>query len=254
MAEFPALPFWTDAYLGDTRHLTTIEHGAYFLLLVAAWRTKTCDLPDDDEQLRRIAGLTAKQWERIGPVLRPFFSVRGNRIFSPRLNDERDAVRQKVNQRIQAGKASALKRKHRGSTTVEVSLQRNSTIHTQNHTHSHNHREEEETEPGDLFSKTQPNGPGGGAARVYAFEGKVIKLSAEHLEDWRRLYKHIPNLEAELDGLDRYYASGRGDLKYNGAGNPIWWDRTKNALSKKDADYARSTADVAQNKGTRWAI
>ena len=39
MAEAPIMPFATDAYIGDTTHLTTIEHGAYLLLLFAMWRT-----------------------------------------------------------------------------------------------------------------------------------------------------------------------------------------------------------------------
>ena len=39
MADFPALPFFTDAYLGDTQHLTLEEHGAYQKLLYIAWRS-----------------------------------------------------------------------------------------------------------------------------------------------------------------------------------------------------------------------
>ena len=58
MAEFPALALWTDAYLADTRHLSTLEHGAYLLLMMEAWRRPHCDLPDDDRVLARLAGLT----------------------------------------------------------------------------------------------------------------------------------------------------------------------------------------------------
>ena len=53
MAQFPVLPLWTDAYLGDTTHLTTIEHGAYMLLLMVSWRSPDCRLPDDDAMLAR---------------------------------------------------------------------------------------------------------------------------------------------------------------------------------------------------------
>lgn len=75
MAEFPALPLFTDAYLADTRHLSTEEHGAYLLLLMCAWRTRGCALRDDDRFLARIVGVSAQRWRRIKPVMREFFDV-----------------------------------------------------------------------------------------------------------------------------------------------------------------------------------
>jgi uncharacterized protein YdaU (DUF1376 family) len=53
MAEFPALPVWTDAYLADTLDLTTEQHGAYLLLLMLAWRRPDCCLPNDMPWLKR---------------------------------------------------------------------------------------------------------------------------------------------------------------------------------------------------------
>jgi uncharacterized protein YdaU (DUF1376 family) len=75
VAEFPALPFFTDAYLADTRHLTTEEHGAYLLLLMCAWRNRGCQLKDNDRMLARIAGLSPAKWKRMKPVLAEFFTV-----------------------------------------------------------------------------------------------------------------------------------------------------------------------------------
>lgn len=104
MAEFPALPLWTDAYLGDTTHLTTIEHGAYLLLLMTAWRTRDCALPDDDRLLARYARLSAQQWKRMRPILEPFFRVEDGAWTQRRLSDERDAVKRFRESQSEKGK------------------------------------------------------------------------------------------------------------------------------------------------------
>lgn len=122
MAEFPALPLWTDAYLGDTTHLTTIEHGAYLLLLMTAWRTRDCALPDDDRLLARYTRLNAKQWARMRPILEPFFVSENGQWRQRRLTDEAQAVRQRKEAAAANGRASALKRQGRHSTEREQSV------------------------------------------------------------------------------------------------------------------------------------
>lgn len=94
MADFPALPLWTDAYLADTRHLTTCEHGAYLLLLFEAWRRPHCGLPDDDELLARLAGLTGPEWAAIRTVIMAFWERDGRRKtwHQKRLKKERTYV------------------------------------------------------------------------------------------------------------------------------------------------------------------
>lgn len=134
MAEFPALPLWTDAYLGDTTHLTTIEHGAYLLLLMTAWRTRDCALPDDDRLLARYARCGPQQWKRLRAIIEPFFEVKNGRWLQRRLTDERGAVEQHRQRQSEKGKsgaqAKALKRKGRhqagvgsGATSAEAQEQ-----------------------------------------------------------------------------------------------------------------------------------
>lgn len=104
MAQYPALPLWTDAYLADTTHLTTLEHGAYLLLLMTMWRAGG-SLPNDDKQLARFARLTSGQWARVKPTLFAFFRVSSDSITQGRLTDELVYVKQKS--RKQSDKASA---------------------------------------------------------------------------------------------------------------------------------------------------
>ncbi len=65
---------WTDAYLADTGHLSTFEHGAYLLILMAMWRNGGM-LPDDDLRLARTIRSTVDKWRRIAPAIRNLLMV-----------------------------------------------------------------------------------------------------------------------------------------------------------------------------------
>lgn len=127
MAEFPAMPLWTDAYLADTTHLTTIEHGTYLLLLMVAWRSPEKTLPDDDRLLARYAKLSPSQWRKMRPVMLEFWQIQNGRWIQKRLIDEANAVKRQRESARKAGKASALKRKGRHSTGVQRAFNGNPT-------------------------------------------------------------------------------------------------------------------------------
>jgi len=90
-----AIPLFGDAYLADTTHLTTEEHGAYLLLIMAAWRQDDCALPLDDRKLARIVGLSMRKWIAIRPTILEFWTVESGRIYQRRLSKERAYVDQK---------------------------------------------------------------------------------------------------------------------------------------------------------------
>lgn len=126
MADYPALPLWTDAFLGDTLHLSAEEVGCYLLLLMVAWRSPDNALPDNDEDLARYCRVSLRRWKtKIRPRLEPFFSVTIAQTWrQKRLDAERNFVVQKRKQQSEAGTASALKRKETASTDDGVPLQR----------------------------------------------------------------------------------------------------------------------------------
>lgn len=128
MAEFPALPLFTDAYLADTIHLTAAQHGAYMLMLMAAWRTKDCALPNDDEFLARVTRMDKRTWLANKTIVLGFWTVGEDaKLRQGRLYDERKFVEAKRDRNSQAGKASALKRQGRGSTDVQPQPNGNAT-------------------------------------------------------------------------------------------------------------------------------
>lgn len=63
--------YWGD-YLRDTRDLSTLQHGAYLLLIAHYWQHGS--LPDDERALASIAGVPRPTWRRIAPALAAKFS------------------------------------------------------------------------------------------------------------------------------------------------------------------------------------
>lgn len=121
MAQFPALPIWTDALLGDTQHLSTAEFGAYVLLLIIAWRDPDCSLPDDDKVLARLTR-SANNWHRIRESVMRFWTHESDgRYRQKRLTQERLRVLKSYSR-----KASNLRKNHKtdstvGSATISIS-------------------------------------------------------------------------------------------------------------------------------------
>lgn len=125
MAEFPALPLFTDAYLGDTRHLTAAQHGAYLLLLMMAWRQPDCAIPNDDKILSRWSSMDLRSWKSNREIILSFWRLGEDQKWRQhRLLDERKHVEHVRSINAAAGKSSALKRLNRGSTTVPTEVQR----------------------------------------------------------------------------------------------------------------------------------
>lgn len=95
MSPPPYMPFYVGDYLGDTTHLTCIEHGAYLLLLMAMWRADG-RLPDDDVRLARHARLKQSEWRRLRPHVIAFFDCADGQLSHPRIDRERERYERQV--------------------------------------------------------------------------------------------------------------------------------------------------------------
>ena len=152
MAAYPALPLWTDAYLADTRHLTLEEHGAYLQLLMIAWRSEGCCLPDDDHRLALMLGVSRKKFKTLRPALSDLFSVGDGVWTQKRLTKERRFVEERSSQRRAAAalgrQAKALKVQASGSANESANgsrpTQQNVYTQTQTQTQTQTHTRDKE--------------------------------------------------------------------------------------------------------------
>lgn len=84
----PYFPLYCADYAIDTQHLSTLEHGAYLLLLMQAWNRPGCRLPNDDEHLRKISGLDARGWAKIRRTVLAFWDEEDGYLVQRRLQKE----------------------------------------------------------------------------------------------------------------------------------------------------------------------
>lgn len=96
------MPFYVANYLADTGHLSTLEHGAYLLLIMHYWQNE--GLPVEDGKLARICRMTLPQWKKIRSTLADFFSEEWRH---DRIDEEIERSREIARKRKDAGKAGA---------------------------------------------------------------------------------------------------------------------------------------------------
>lgn len=104
MAALPYMPLYVADYMADTSHLTTTEHGAYMLLLMAMWRSGGA-LPNDDVRLSRVARLPLDKWRRMAPTILALMTVENGFVSQGRLVQELQHSQGRVAKRREAGKA-----------------------------------------------------------------------------------------------------------------------------------------------------
>jgi uncharacterized protein YdaU (DUF1376 family) len=118
------MPFYVADYLADTGHLSTLEHGAYLLLIMHYWRRG--GLPTNDAQLARVCHLSEAEWQEIRATLAALFDAKWK-------HKRIEAELIKSEARSAAGKAGASARYvNRNATAVRSHSDGNAS-----HSHSH---------------------------------------------------------------------------------------------------------------------
>lgn len=120
------MPLYISDYLGDTSHLTTIEHGAYMLLIMTYWQRGKA-LPSESERLANIARMQVADWLKIEATIGEFFTPDGGTWRHDRIEKDLAKARERSSKARASGKASADKRGNERSTFVEQTSNERST-------------------------------------------------------------------------------------------------------------------------------
>jgi uncharacterized protein YdaU (DUF1376 family) len=134
MSKAPAMPMYWDAYLADTTHLTTEEHGAYMLLIAAMWR-RNGSVPNDDKDNARILGMTPAKWRKVKARLGA--TISGFRVDSDAITQEKllktwkntqEKIAKNALNGAKGGRAAASKNNDLGQANATISVKPNPTI------------------------------------------------------------------------------------------------------------------------------
>ena len=80
------MPLYVADYLADTSRLTTIQHGAYILLIMDYWRNGS--LPDDDSILAQITRMQPDAWSIARASISKFFCIENGHWIHGRIESE----------------------------------------------------------------------------------------------------------------------------------------------------------------------
>lgn len=95
------MPLYIGDYLADTASLSTLQHGAYMLLMMEIWRNGP--IQNNPRRLSRVAKTDVQTWEdEIWPELQDFFTVVDGCLDQKRLRAEREKAEEISKKRADA--------------------------------------------------------------------------------------------------------------------------------------------------------
>jgi uncharacterized protein YdaU (DUF1376 family) len=99
------MPLYIGDYMADTMRLTTLQHGAYLLLIMEYWRQGP--LPNDEEGLASAAKLDLATWRKsVWPALSRFFTTAADGLLhQKRIDEERERALKLSETRSRAAKS-----------------------------------------------------------------------------------------------------------------------------------------------------
>lgn len=217
MSNMPFMPLYIDNYVGDTQHLSTEQHGAYMLLLMAMWKAGG-RLPSDPAKLARIARLPRAKWVKIADDLLAFFDEAGGEITQKRLVSELQKASEKHAKRVDAGSrggtAKALKEKEM-TTSNAIAKPCHSLDITSSLRSERGHADQIQIdEEFDTFWAAYPRR-----------EGSNPKAPA--LQSYRRCRKRGISAEMILDGARRYARQVAGEPPRFTAQATTWLNQSR---------------------------
>jgi uncharacterized protein YdaU (DUF1376 family) len=191
MAQLPSLPLFTDAFIADTLDLDAEVTGAYLMLLMVAWRSPDCELPDDDDKLARFARCSKSRWKKIKPNVLKFFenNKKNGTFFQKRLKKEYERALRSLETKRENGRRGGRPKSLENKDT-DKAIGSNSDIDSDNREDNLNITESKAPNPNPNPNlKNPPLGP----------PKKVDKSKGARLDpDWWP------------DGADRKYANDKG--------------------------------------------
>jgi uncharacterized protein YdaU (DUF1376 family) len=134
------MPLYVGDYLGDTGHLTTVQHGAYLLLMMHYWRQG--ELPEDEKQLAAITKLSSRAWHDCRATIQAFFYDGWKH---KRIDEELSKMERATGRRAAAGQKGGMRSAMNrmlledaaGRSIARPLLQQRVATATLDHSHSH---------------------------------------------------------------------------------------------------------------------